>query len=64
MAKEWLEAKQTWVIKERKVLESNRASTASSGRLKQELMGSHKRAKVKRWFTNGNAFAPNEWTND
>ena len=54
VAKEWLEATQTWVIKEGKVLESNTASTASSCRLKQEQMGSHKRAKVKRWSTNGN----------
>ena len=55
VAKAWLEAKQTLVIKERNDLESKRASTASSGRLKQEKMGSYKRAKEKRWLTNGSS---------
>ena len=55
VAKAWPEARQTWVTKERKALESKRASTASSGRLKQEKMGSHKRAKEQRWLTNGSS---------
>ena len=65
VAKAWLEAKQPWVTKERKVLESKRASMASSGSTKQEHMGSHTRAKEqngspmvpaeKRWFTNGSS---------
>ena len=55
VAKAWPEAKQTWVTNERKALESKRASTASSGRSKQEKMGSQTRANAKRWFTNGSS---------
>ena len=55
VAKAWLEAKQTLVTKERKALESKRASMASSGSMKQEKMGSHKRAKEKQWLTNGSS---------